>query len=375
MVKKLLIKINDDVVPTQDLQELLKCNENIMKIVTKYKNKITKFHNNKSWDKYKKLSNEYEPIFTSPHASNSYNISNYVPVSRSFFKLWEILHDFSTFFNLNNSANCLFLAEGPGGFAEALIKYRNKMGYTNDNYHGMTLKSFSDKNIPDWKINKEIMKKVKVTFGADDTGNLYNIDNILHIGTFYGLNTFHYITADGGFDFSADFNNQEELSTKLIFCEIFAAVSLQRTGGVFVLKIFDMFNHQTLKIMHILKKFYKELYIIKPLTSRPANSEKYIVCTGYNYDKNLWQKMRVVMEDYSEFQSFCEDIPWDINLLQQLVTYNIHYIIKQVFYIERTIQYINKFEDTTSNLQNILNIHNEKSKKWCLKYNIPFNAV
>ena len=369
MVKKFLIKINKSAVATQNVLDLLEHNKLIMQTVTKYKNKITKFHDNKSWDKYKKISNEYEPIFTSPHSSNS--ISNYIPVSRSFFKLWEILHDFHDFFNVAPRAKCLFLAEGPGGFAEALIKYRNCI---KDEYIGMTLKSFNDKNIPDWKLNKEVMKRVKVTFGADDTGNLYNIDNILHIGFHQGLNSFDYITADGGFDFSADFNNQEELSTRLIFSEIFAAVTLQKEGGVFILKIFDMFNHQTLKIMHILKRFYNDMYIIKPLTSRPANSEKYVMCTGFAFDKVLWERMRDIMQNYDSVNAYLtEEIEWNVDFLQQLVSFNVHYIIKQVFYIERTIQYINKFEccNDQRELYEIINEHNEKSKKWCIKYKIP----
>ena len=31
----------------------------------------------------------------------------------------------------------------------------------------------------------------------------------------------NYITGDGGFDFSIDFNKQEEISTKLIFYKFF----------------------------------------------------------------------------------------------------------------------------------------------------------
>ena len=33
-------------------------------------------------------------------------------------------------------------------------------------------------------------------------------------------NSMDIITADGGFDFSIDFNKQEQLSNRLIFCEI-----------------------------------------------------------------------------------------------------------------------------------------------------------
>ena len=33
--------------------------------------------------------------------------------------------------------------------------------------------------------------------------------------------------------------------------------------------------------MYIISLFFEKIYIIKPLTSRPANSEKYILCYRY----------------------------------------------------------------------------------------------
>ena len=47
------------------------------------------------------------------------------------------------------------------------------------------------------------------------------------------------VTADGGFDFSVDFNKQEIMANKLIFCQICFAISMQKKGGIFILKIFD----------------------------------------------------------------------------------------------------------------------------------------
>ena len=45
----------------------------------------------------------------------------------------------------------------------------------------------------------------------------------------------NYITADGGFDFSVDFNKQEDMSLKLIFSQIIYALFLQKPGGTFVI--------------------------------------------------------------------------------------------------------------------------------------------
>ena len=51
------------------------------------------------------------------------------------------------------------------------------------------------------------------------TGNLYNLEIscILEITFIQKKKNVDVITADGGFDFSIDFNNQEQLSHKLIF--------------------------------------------------------------------------------------------------------------------------------------------------------------
>ena len=47
-------------------------------------------------------------------------------------------------------------------------------------------------------------------------------------------------------------------------------------------QIFDLFTPLTLKLLYIIYYHYEETYIYKPLTSRPANSEKYIVAKKFN---------------------------------------------------------------------------------------------
>ena len=90
-----------------------------------------------------------------------------------------------------------------------------------------------------------------------------------------------YITADGGFDFSVDFNNQEELSYKLILAQILYALIIQKNGGTFVLKIFDIFKYKTIELIYLLSIFYDLVFIYKPSTSRVANSEKYLICKKF----------------------------------------------------------------------------------------------
>ncbi|CAJ0909234.1 9835_t:CDS:2, partial [Entrophospora sp. SA101] len=48
--------------------------------------------------------------------------------------------------------------------------------------------------------------------------------------------------------------------------------------GDFVMKLFDIFTPFTGGIVWILYRYFEQISIIKPLASRPANSERYIIC-------------------------------------------------------------------------------------------------
>lgn len=375
MVKKLVLQFTGTQQQEEggcDYRSLLLLNDSLLEIVTKYKDKITEYYKSRLWDKYKKLSNEYEHIFYSPNAHG--NIALYNPVSRSFFKLWEILHDFRdiTYVDSQTPLKCVFIAEGPGGFFEAYHKKRQELfPNVKDIYHGITLKSNNNKNIPDWKTQESL--PIKISYGRDGTGNLYKLENIQHFAKEVGYNSVDFITADGGFDFSSDFNNQEEQSFKLIASEVLSTMYLQKPGGVFLLKLYDCFNTDTLSIIQILKSSYETLYFIKPLTSRPANSERYILCHGFTgCNREYMTKLELFLRGSTPLKL---NLAYDV--IYNIVLYNMYYTIRQVFYIQRTINYINFFKKQTEDsvMNNLLEKHTIKSKKWCKKYMIPYKQV
>ena len=118
--------------------------------------------------------------------------------------------------------------------------------YGNDRYYGMTLIN-DDPICPGWKKTRTFLDNhpnVVIESGADKTGNLISLDNFMNcVGKYQ--NKMNIITADGGFDFSVDFNNQENMATQLILCEVFYALAMQKQGGTFILKIFDVFHKPT----------------------------------------------------------------------------------------------------------------------------------
>ena len=258
--------------------------------LTNIKQQIDSYSN--LWDYYKKITNPYEFIHTIV-PEYKLSICKYKPLSRSFFKMIEIIHTFS-FLNEKNNIKSFHLAEGPGGFIEAFSYKRNNK---NDTYYGMTLMS-DDINIPSWKKSTYFInnnKNVIIEYGSSKTGDLFLKQNLLYCYEKY-RNSMDYITADGGFDFSVDFNKQEDQAMKLILAQIFFGLIMQKFNGNFVLKIFDIFKYKTVEIIFLLSNLYEYVYIYKPYTSRVANSEKYIICK--NFKNNIPNLNKKIIENF-----------------------------------------------------------------------------
>jgi len=203
----------------------------------------------KEWDNYKKYTNPYEYIHT-PIPYKKKCISKYKPLSRSYFKMLELSQSFGLHIHYN-PINTFHLAEGPGGFIEAICKLRNNK---EDKYIGITIIDDNDTNIPSWKKSEHFLNENKNVFietGLDKSGDILKIENFEYCVNKYG-SSMDLITGDGGFDFSTNFNNQEHDMTKLLFAQVCFALSMQKREGSFVLKIFDSFLSSTVDIMYIL---------------------------------------------------------------------------------------------------------------------------
>ena len=179
-----------------------------------YKSKIDELDDTNDWDEAKKISNLYELIYLPNKKFKTDSISRYEPLSRSYFKLWEIINDFDLL-SVERDLKFASVAEGPGGFIEAIINYRKKYD-VKDVLYAITLKSVN-KDIPGWNKAANFLRKnpnVNITYGADNTGNIYKLENIKAFRSNFNGDA-HLVTADGGFDFSFNFNKQEQMSYRI----------------------------------------------------------------------------------------------------------------------------------------------------------------
>lgn len=361
-----------------------KINTDLNNLLNNEKNKINNYYdNNCDWDKLKKFSNEYEFIYTTSYNNEYKNISNVNPISRSFFKLWEIMNNFDFIIPNNvNSLKTAHIAEGPGGFIECLYQYLIKK---NINYHteiyGITLLS-NARSIPNWKIKKNYVKQFNINLNNNsiDNGDLYNFENIERfIETVKNksayTNSCDFITADGGFDFSENYNEQENSFTIFLICEIYIILSLLKTNGNAIIKIYDIYSKDTIKIMYILSIFFDDILIIKPLSSRPANSEKYLLCKSFISNllalreyKNLFELI-IKSKDLNNLNNYKAPFKF----LKHITNYNRFYTNRQIEYIKKTIKLINDVNISNNKKNVMLKYYNENKRyalEWCNNYNI-----
>lgn len=238
-------------------------------------------------------------------------------LSRAFYKLWEIIFMFNLIPDDQKNFTSAHLAEGPGSFIQAVIYYREKFCKPEltkgDKLFGITLHKES-KNVPEMERNfiKSFDKKFNLHRTVDINtakNNKYDNGDITDVKT---INNFYntvkssgkladLVTADGGFVWKNE-NFQEQEAYVLLFGEIIGGLRVQAEGGNFIIKFFESYTNVTIKFLNILQIFYDNVFIVKPLTSRTSNSEKYIVCSKLlkipDFDKkikileNLLEKMK-----------------------------------------------------------------------------------
>jgi 23S rRNA U2552 (ribose-2'-O)-methylase RlmE/FtsJ len=336
-----------------------------------------------NWDIYKKYTNPFEYIHSViPHKRTG--VSKYKPLSRSYFKMVELIDEFQFGLDSPTPIRSFHLAEGPGGFIEAVVNTRKTVlsnGENNDMYVGMTLAETAPLIAvtpgatkpdppPGWKKSRSFLDEnhnVSIEKGADKTGNILSLSNLVSVNEKYG-NTMDFITADGGFDFSADFSHQEINITQLLFGQIVFALCLQKTGGSFVLKIFDCFMKHTVEILALLSSVYEEVYITKPHTSRSANSEKYVVCKRFHHSSvqlypYLFFAFKEILEkpDDHGFIGGIFSVPIPHYFLQKVEKYNGIVGEKQLENIEKTMKLMDDVKMTEQRTKDVY-IHNRTRK-------------
>lgn len=355
--------------------------------------------NDRRWDRFKRYFNMFELVSSS--ACDIPGFAAYTPTSRSFFKLTELLADHGVLTRPHASRSA-FLCDAPGGFIEAYIMHRKRKTLTRTPYdwhgrdvmHAISLVvataggTATCSATPGWRLPRDLMRNHNVHLhGGDENGDgdLYNLVNIDTFVRIVVANSCDLVTADGGFDFSGDFNSQERSSLRLLVSEVYTAMLLQADDGCFLVKMYDLRLPETLRLLWLLHCCYPGGIVIdKPGSSRAANSEKFIVCKRFKRTASVDALMLLLRESVARGRGEVplvdgvEALPpaW---FLREVVLFNTRYISAQTKTIMGTLSYMRAMDHPVGAGAHVpypcFAEQAVAAKEWCAKYGFPMSMT
>jgi cap1 methyltransferase len=186
------------------------------------------------------------------------------------------------------------LCGAPGGFSEYLMRKSRENGLNSCLGYGMSLQGTNEHGRGvKWKLHHLINNndgtfiQYRVCNGSDGTGDIYKWENVEALrreilsdaGEEAGK--VQLVVADGGFDAQRDSECQEEISQKIVVSQASAALSLLQKGGTFVMKMFGFQTDTIRSLMKSLLVVFGKIQVIKPISSRPASAERYVIFSEY----------------------------------------------------------------------------------------------
>lgn len=230
---------------------------------------------------------------------------------------------------------------GPGGFSEYVL-YRKSWEAKG---FGFTLRGAND-----FKLDKFFAaspESFDAFYGDKDDGNIFDQENQDSLNDYIRKHTpegVHFAMADGGFSVEGQENIQEILSKQLYLCQFVTALKILRTNGSFVCKLFDLFTPFSVGLVYLMYKSFHQIAIIKPNSSRPANSERYIVC------KNKLPETEGIIEYMNAINKILNEESENEESEQQLDVLEI-FNREQMHQDEQFIRYIIESNNTIGNTQ------------------------
>jgi cap1 methyltransferase len=147
-----------------------------------------------------------------------------------------------------------------------------------------------------WKPEMLDMKRFTIIDGPDGTGDLFlNYEFLINFILSKHPDGLDLAVADGGADVSEtdmpqnltdkekkklmkmNYRRHEYLHTRLILVQMYVAVKTLKEGCHTFIKIFDAVNPLTAQMFYLFSLCFEKIVIFKPLSSRPANAERYLL--------------------------------------------------------------------------------------------------
>ena len=304
-------------------------------------------------------------------------------VTNAWLKCYQLLCDFNLMDSVKkgDKINYFDNASFPGNFILATYHYY------------ITIYKGKHDNF-NWKANSLLESKKYVKTPLDDKYNLYknhkknwlmndnnngDITNINNINIIEKINN-HNIdlyTSDLGFSSEENFSKQEFFhiipNISQILCGL---VSLKKNGNMLT-KQYTIFNDINIYVIGLLTLIFEQVYLTKPITSRPRNSEIYLVCKQFvGHDNYLYQEIKRTLLYFLQHQKLPHLNKADLNIkfktqIESFIEITTHSQINSINKLEKIFLNYNKLYGTIYG--NMLCNNNKIVHKWKKKYKIYQN--
>jgi hypothetical protein len=211
---------------------------------------------------------------------------------------------------------------------------------------------------------------VHIEYGADETGDIMVPINQ---GAFLDKTRAkcNIFTADGGFDFSEHYGNQEEEVLPLLISSALIGLQTLIRGGDFILKVFDTESRATMDLIALLASCFDQWTLYKPGLSRPCNAEKYFLGKGFRLAPG-WI-LKTLVEIRNAYACGFKHLAYIFNTLPQQVQSDIIFL-KEAF-LEKQISALNHAiltkEEWNKNYEKQWKEIQDHSIHWCRQFQMP----
>jgi len=266
-------------------------------------------------------------------------------ITNSWMKCWEMINMFKLVPKDHLSTFTIFCnAEFPGSFILALNHYiktetKNKKfeWYANSIWPTEELKASKKEIYKDsFKLYEKYPKRWMMT--PENGGDVTDSKMITIINEQLAHKVDLYTS-----DVSTGLENQEEIGeARAHLGQIICGLKLLKNGGTMVCRTFMFFKAFSMSLIRILSDIFDECFITKPMISRPASSEIYIVCKGYKIDENIISNLEQVLVVWSEntINTYLVPIAEDFYLK---MVYALYYVYdRQLHFLKKNMEITKK---------------------------------
>lgn len=219
-------------------------------------------------------------------------------VTNAWLKMYETMDIMKEYLEkLNRSSqtfNSCHFAEAPGNFLLAINHYiKTNMPKISWDWLASTYRDLYNEKSMYLDDAYGIIYKYqnKWIYGADGDGDITSPANIVSFKQdSTKLGKINLVTSDVKYaPKNMNYDEEENYNIPVHLGHLMCALTILSQGGIMMLKEFTFYESSSVSMLYLMSCCFDKLLIVKPFTSRSANSEVYIF--GIGYKKNLTNQM------------------------------------------------------------------------------------